>query len=131
MRVNVGSIALCRTNEEAGHASPDYVVFRLQSNAPFDPEYLLRYLQSSIGLRQIQRNAQGTIRSRLYFDNLCRVQVPVPAHAEEWKELLSSLDQIRRLLRELPLVGTGAVNGLSDALFWSMPGKQKGATVKP
>lgn len=120
MRVNVGSIALCRSIDEAGHASPDYVVFRLKRGALFGPEYLLRYLQSSVGLRQIQRNAQGTIRSRLYFDNLCHVQVPVPAHAEEWDELLSAIDQVRRLLLELPEVGSDAVSSLVDSLFvWS------------
>ena len=30
----------------------------------------------AIGLRQIKRNAQGSIRSRLYFDNLCHIQIP-------------------------------------------------------
>jgi type I restriction enzyme M protein len=117
MRVNVGSIALCRSQDEAGHASPDYVVFRLLPTAPFDTEYLLRYLQSSIGLRQIQRNAQGTIRSRLYYENLCHIQVPVPAHPEEWKELLSAVDRVRGLLRDLPDIGADALGGLSHALF--------------
>jgi type I restriction enzyme M protein len=117
MRINVGSIALCCTDVEAGHASPDYVVFCLKPDAPFSPEYLLRYLQSSIGLRQIQRNAQGTIRSRLYFNNLCHVQVPVPAEPDDWNELLSAIDQVRRPLVELPELGTQALNGLLDSLF--------------
>lgn len=119
MRVNVGSIALCRSISEAGHVSPDYVVFRLKVDAPFGPEYLLRYLQSSIGLRQVQRNAQGTIRSRLYFDNLCKVHVPTPAHPEEWDELLAAIDELRRLLVGLSEVGSGAVNSLVDSLFLS------------
>jgi type I restriction enzyme M protein len=117
MRVNVGSIALCRTDADTGHASPDYVVFRLKPEAPFGPEYLLRYLQSSIGLRQIQRNAQGTIRSRLYFDNLCHVQIPVPAHPSEWNDLLSAVDEVRRLILTLPELGSQALNGLLDSLF--------------
>ncbi len=117
MRVNVGSIALCRSIDEAGHASPDYVVFRLKPGAPLRPEYLLRYLQSSIGLRQIRRNAQGTIRSRLYFDNLCQVQVPVAVQPEEWDELLAAIDEVRRLLLDLPVVGADAVSGLVDSLF--------------
>jgi len=122
MRVNVGSIALCRTTEESGHASPEYVVFRLKGGAPFSAEYLLRYLQGSIGLRQIGRNAQGTIRSRLYFENLCRVEVPVPAHPEEWDELLTALERIRLLLLVLPNEGAAVLSGLTDSLFlWTRP----------
>lgn len=121
MRVNVGSIALCRSDEEAGYASPEYVVFRLREDAPFGPEYLLRYLQSSIGLRQIQRNAQGTIRSRLYFENLCHVQFPLPAHPDEWSGLLSALDEVRRLLHELPPLGSQSLSALLDSLFFWAP----------
>jgi hypothetical protein len=121
MRINVGSIALCRTEEESGYASPDYVVFKLKPDAPFTAEYLLRYLQSSVGLRQIERNAQGTIRSRLYFENLCDVQIPVPAHSDEWTELLSAIDQSRRTLLELPHSGTEAVEALVDSLFFWTP----------
>lgn len=119
MRVNVGSIALCRTPAEAGFASPEYVVFRLTPNAPFTAEYLLRYFQSSIGLRQIQRNAQGTIRSRLYFENLCHVQVPVPAHPMEWADLLVAIDGTRRILNELPDSSGQALGALLDSLFLS------------
>jgi type I restriction enzyme M protein len=121
MRINVGSIALCRSESEAGHASPDYVVFRVKPDAPFGPEYLLRYLQSSIGLRQIQRNAQGTIRSRLYFDNLCHVQFPLPAHPEKWVDLLAALDQVRNLLLELPQLGGESLSALLDSLFLWIP----------
>jgi type I restriction enzyme M protein len=117
MRVNVGSIAFCRFEDEAGHASPDYVVFRLRPGAPFGGEYLLRYLQCSMGLRQVQRNAQGTIRSRLYFDNLCKIEVPVLVHPQEWDDLLVGFDQMRRLLNELPELGSGALSGLVDSLF--------------
>lgn len=119
MRVNVGSIALARSEADAGHASPDYVVFRIKPGAPFGAEYLLQYLQSSVGLRQIQRNAQGTIRSRLYFENLCEVEMPIPAHPAEWNELLAAIDNVRRLLRDLPHVGGDAIAGLVDSLFLS------------
>ncbi len=35
MRVNVGSLALCRYPHEEGWVSPDYIVFRLDRDAPF------------------------------------------------------------------------------------------------
>jgi type I restriction enzyme M protein len=125
MRINVGSIALCRSTEESGHASPEYVVFRLKADAPFTPEYLLRYLQSSIGLRQIQRNAQGTIRSRLYFDILCQIQMPLPAHPDRWDELLTTIEQLRRIVLDLPRIASGAVSTLTDSLFLVRPGGKK------
>lgn len=88
MRINVGSVGLCRNEDQSGYASPDYVVFRLKSNAPMSSEYLLLYLQSHMGRHQIERNAQGSVRSRLYFDNLCDMKVPVPTNPEAWNHLV-------------------------------------------
>jgi type I restriction enzyme M protein len=119
MRVNVGSIALCRSEAETGFASAEYVVFRVHDAAPFSSQYLLAYLQSSIGLRQIDRNAQGTIRSRLYFENLAAINVPIPHSQQNWIELLSTLERARRLLHEMPSVGPEAVSSVVDSLFFT------------
>jgi type I restriction enzyme M protein len=76
MRVNVGSIALCRTEEEAGWVSPDYAVFRLTEDAPFDAEYLLMFLKSEQGRAEIERESRGAVRRRLYIDGLQRGSSP-------------------------------------------------------
>ncbi|NHA01937.1 hypothetical protein G5V59_26150 [Nocardioides sp. W3-2-3] len=74
MRVNVGSIALCRREDEAGWVSPDYVVFRLTEDAPFDEEYLLMFLKSEQGRAEIERESRGAVRRRLYFDGVKKAQ---------------------------------------------------------
>jgi type I restriction enzyme M protein len=96
MRVDVGSIGLCREQREEGYASPDYVVFRLAPEAPITAEFLLLYLQSPLGIRQIERNAQGSLRSRLYFANLKDVLIPVPKDPDAWEELLKTWSLLTR-----------------------------------
>lgn len=117
MRVNVGSIALCRHEEEAGWVSPDYAVFRLADDAPFDAEYLLMFLKSEQGRAEIVRESRGAVRRRLYFDGLQRVQVPIPGAPEEWSALIASFASVRRHLRELPLTAIGALAALEAAVF--------------
>ena len=96
MRINVGSLALCREPEDEGWASPDYVVFRLRDEAPFGPEYLFRFLKSPAGRAEIDRHTEGSVRARLYYDNLTDVEVPVPAEPERWESLLRSIETLRR-----------------------------------
>ncbi|GAA2676708.1 N-6 DNA methylase [Streptomyces lunalinharesii] len=117
MRVNVGSIALCRREEEAGWVSPDYAVFRLTEDAPFDAEYLLMYLKSEQGRAEIERQSRGAVRRRLYIDGLQRVTVPLPGDAEAWSALISSFASVRRHLRELPVTSVGALAAFEAAVF--------------
>ena len=118
MRVNVGSIALATTDTPRSLVSPEYVVFRLKVDAPFSSQYVLAFLHSAAGLRGIARNAQGTIRSRLYFDNLAEITVPVPEASENWATVLNSLAQLDALVRELPGVASAALGAFVDSLYW-------------
>ena len=115
MRINVGSLALCREPDEEGWASPDYVVFSLLDNAPFGREYLLRFLKGPAGRAEIDRHTEGSVRARLYYENLCDVEVPVPADPEHWEALLRSIESLRRHLRDG--VGGRALTALEGALF--------------
>lgn len=117
MRVNVGSIALCRRAEEAGWVSPDYAVFRLTQDAPFDAEYLLMYLKSERGRSEIERRSRGAVRRRLYIDGLQRIEVPLPDAPEEWSALIASFASVHRHLRELPQTAAGALAALETAVF--------------
>src|SRR3546814_10044106 len=96
MRVNVGSIALGRREDEAGWVSPDYVVFRLADDTPFDEEYLLMFLKSEQGRAEIERESRGAVRRRLYFDGVKKLNVPVPGDRESWSALIASFASIRR-----------------------------------
>ena len=117
MRVNVGSVALCRRTEEEGWVSPDYVVFRLKDDAPFGADYLLTFLKSANGKAEITRRSRGAVRRRLYYENLEEVEVPAPADPEAWDAVLQGLASARRHIRELPGLGSEALSALEQALF--------------
>lgn len=117
MRVNVGSIALCRRPDEEGWVSPEYVVFRLTDDAPFSAEYLLTFLKSDLGKAEITLRSHGAVRRRLYYEDLERVEVPVPADPEAWEAVLLGMASARRHLRELPGLGSQGLAALEQALF--------------
>jgi type I restriction enzyme M protein len=120
MRVNVGSIALCRRADEEGWVSPDYVVFRLTDEAPFSDQFLLTFLKSEIGKAEITRRSRGAVRRRLYYENLEAVEVPVPADANAWESVLQGLAGMRRHLRELPGIGDqGTVSARASTIHES------------
>lgn len=73
MRVDIGSIAIWEGNDVA-LTSPDYIVFKI--NHTVSPILLLKYLKSSLGLSEIKNNTQGSVRSRLYFENLAKIDFP-------------------------------------------------------
>jgi type I restriction enzyme M protein len=121
MRVNVGSLALCRHPSEEGWASPEYVVFRLADDAPISAEYLLFFLKSTAGSTEINRHVQGSVRARLYLDNLRQVEVPVPVEPAQWNELLAAVNEVARATRAL--AHGGHREALAAALFsgWQSP----------
>ncbi len=117
MRVNVGSIALCRRQDEEGWVSPDYVVFSLADGAPLSADYLLTFLKSELGKLEIARRSRGAVRRRLYFENLREVEVPLPGDAQAWEAVLLAMASARRHLRELPVAGAQALSAVEQALF--------------
>jgi type I restriction enzyme S subunit len=72
MRVNIGSIALYDSDEIA-ITSPDYVVFNTING--LSGYYLFTFLKSQKGLNEINSNTQGAVRERLYFENLCKINI--------------------------------------------------------
>jgi type I restriction enzyme M protein len=117
MRVNVGSIALCRKEDEAGWVSPEYVVFRLTEVAPFDSEFLLQYLNSERGQFQIVKESHGAVRRRLYYSDLEALTIPVPEDKDRWQALIGSFAALRRHIRELAEVTGQALGSLEAELF--------------
>ena len=72
MRVNIGSIALY-DKDEIAITSPDYVVFKTTDGVP--PVLILSFLKSPQGLMEINNNTQGAVRERLYFNQLCNINI--------------------------------------------------------
>ena len=81
MRINVGSLGLALTDEQVGVVSPDYVVFSCGEN--LSPHYLYRFLKSHTGMTEIRRNTTGTVRERLYFKSLAKIEIPLPSILEQ------------------------------------------------
>ncbi len=70
-RINVGSIALQDIADEVV-VSPLYIVFAVDASR-IDSSYLLRYLKSRPGLKQVEFNSIGTVRNNLKYDGLCQI----------------------------------------------------------
>lgn len=77
MRINVGSLGLALTDEQVGVVSPDYVVFSCGEN--LSPHYLYRFLKSLTGMINIRKNTTGTVRERLYFKSLAKIEISLPS----------------------------------------------------
>lgn len=72
-RVNTGSIAVNKQDE--GLISPSYIIFKVNEEA-FLQDYIVYFLKSEYGRRQIEDYNNGTVRNSLSFDDLGKIQIP-------------------------------------------------------
>jgi type I restriction enzyme M protein len=77
-RINVGSIALNKSNE-IGFVSPMYVVFKNLNIKILNNEFLFNLLKSEIGIKKIKEKSIGTVRNTLKFKNLINISIPLPS----------------------------------------------------
>lgn len=98
MRLNIGSIA----HNGLGRAvlvSPDYVVFRTRP-AMGCATYINQLRSSALWADFMSRAGSGSVRTRIYFSDLARMQVPAPDIDEQQRiaALLDTMDHEIRLL---------------------------------
>ncbi len=100
MRINIGSIARYGGKDDC-LTSPDYVVFYAKEE--LSASLLLLYLKSPQGLLEINHNSQGSVRSRLYYENLCNIQMPIaPAKKQQEAEfILNKFKTIKKQIGEI------------------------------
>lgn len=115
MRINVGSLAYCRSATEEGWVSPEYVVFSIAEDAPFSADYLLFFLTSQAGRDEINRHVRGGVRARLYYAGLENVEVPVPTDSTQWDAFLESMAVLREVTRKA--AGPSSASDLASLLF--------------
>ena len=84
-RINVGSVALQDKADEV-IVSPLYVVFSVDERRLL-PEYVVRFLKSKPGLRQIAARSIGTVRNNLKYDALCRMEMNLPSLEDQQTQL--------------------------------------------
>ena len=104
MRLNIGSIAYNTLDREI-LVSPDYEVFRARDGVA-EPEFINQLRYSWYWSSFMKRAGAGSVRVRIYFQDLARLRVPTPS-AEEQATISATLrlanteiDQLSRL-REL------------------------------
>lgn len=91
MRINIGSIAMSRLNHDVA-VSPDYVLFACKTELL--PEYLNHLLETSRWRHAVSAGSSGSVRTRTYYDDLARIQIPVPS-LEIQQSTVTALDAIR------------------------------------
>lgn len=95
-RINVGSVAICE-DKDGGAVSPMYVIVRCKPDLL--PSYLLHFLKSASGLKQIRHRCEGAVRFQLKYRDLCAIPILIPPIAEQVRivNLLDEVDELRKL----------------------------------
>jgi len=97
MRINVGSIGWAKNENQTGVISPDYVVFSCTDSVC--PELIHWSLKHRRGLQAINAETAGSVRERLYFESLSRIEFPLPPIAEQ-RRLVERIDGLAAKIEE-------------------------------
>jgi type I restriction enzyme S subunit len=81
MRLNIGSIARSHSSDEC-LVSPDYVVFETDPRTLL-PAYLDQLRRSQTWSRFVRQAGSGSVRVRIYFRDLSKMRIPLPAVSEQ------------------------------------------------
>lgn len=86
MRLNIGSIARWQGDDDI-LVSPDYVVFRCKSGGShrLDPAYLDHFRRSDVWEDFVSEKGDGSVRVRIYYKDLARLQLALPTFPEQQK----------------------------------------------
>ncbi len=97
MRLNIGSIARWQGDDDI-LVSPDYVVFKCKSAGPhrLDPAYLDHFRRSNAWEEFVSEKGDGSVRVRIYYNDLARLQLALPPFSEQQKiaDCLDSVDAL-------------------------------------
>ncbi len=97
MRLNIGSIARWQGDNDI-LVSPDYVVFKCKGAGPhrLDPAYLDHFRRSDAWEEFVSEKGDGSVRVRIYYKDLARLQLALPSFPEQQKiaECLDSADAL-------------------------------------
>lgn len=98
MRINIGSIARWQGDEDI-LVSPDYVVFKCKEAGPYrlDPSYLDHFRRSDAWEEFVSEKGDGSVRVRIYYKDLARIQLALPSFSEQQK-IADSLDSADALI---------------------------------
>ena len=118
MRINIGSIGVVRDSSQEGITSPDYVVF--SCGPSLLPEYVYHYLRSEAGRHEINLKTKGSVRFRLYFDQLAGISIPTPLNLEVQQKFVNAcnrLEGLRRLVSQAESNVSDCLNAMTRQAF--------------
>lgn len=98
MRLNIGSIARWQGDDDI-LVSPDYVVFKCRTNGPhrLDAAYLDHFRRSDAWEDFVSEKGDGSVRVRIYYKDLARLQLALPSFPEQ-KKIADCLDSADALI---------------------------------
>lgn len=84
-RCNVGSLGIVPDVPQDAITSPEYQVWRVKEDtpAPFLPGFVAVLIQTPFFLDLVQFNRVGTVKQRMYTENLCQLRIPYLPEAEQ------------------------------------------------
>ena len=84
-RCNVGSLGIVPDVPQDAITSPEYQVWRVKEDtpAPLLPEFIAVLIQTPFFLDLVQFNRVGTVKQRMYTENLCQLRIPYLPEAEQ------------------------------------------------
>jgi type I restriction enzyme, S subunit len=101
MRLNIGSIARW-TGESDVLVSPDYVVFDV-IHEKVDVRFLEHFCRSNAWKRHVEAAGNGSVRVRIYYDDLAVISVPLPSLSHQ-RKTVEILEVIKREISTLERV---------------------------
>lgn len=98
MRLNIGSIARWQGDNDI-LVSPDYVVFKCKGAGShrLDPGYLDHFRRSAAWEAFVSERGDGSVRVRIYYKDLARLQLALPSFPEQQK-IARCLDSVDALI---------------------------------
>lgn len=118
MRINIGSIGVALNHDDRGVTSPDYVVFRCLDGLV--PEYVFHYLRSEAGRHEINKKTKGSVRFRLYYEQLAEIPIPVPKNVDvqgDFALVCRRLESVRAAAKQLAVRAERTLDALRREAF--------------
>lgn len=117
MRLNIGSIAR-NTADRRVMVSPDYVVFHTDPERLL-PNYLDHVRHSGLWRSYVGATGDGSVRVRIYYDQLSRFQLPLPPLPEQKKiaAILTAVDDKLGVISRQIEATQALRQGLMQTLF--------------
>jgi len=113
MRINIGSIGFIGKHDQTGITSPDYVVFHCKEE--LSPDYVYHFLRSEAGRHAINLKTKGSVRFRLYYEQLGGMEIPVPEDISVQEKFADACNRLEALRRRVSAVSLSVQNCLDLA----------------